>query len=297
MITPLTEVQILELQKSLKRCTPETLEAVLHFRNEKDLEALPIIVFGVLQRFLPPSSSSRKVVEEKDETKLMEDLGLDSLTLLEVVMTLEECLGIHIPNEELRNIRTLGILKQFLSDKVRGVTPQAQITALSREEIGLTLPQQPPFLFLDSAQLDGEASKAQYTVRGDEFFLEGHFKNNHIVPASIVFEALGQLACLWILKKVPAQLEIKLSSDEVYFVGMDGVHFYKSAKPTDKLEFEQRLVKLRLPLAIFEGMVKVNGEKIAIIEKMTLIFGENPQNSESPELEVFTSSNSRRESA
>jgi len=47
---------------------------------------------------------------------------------------------------------------------------------------------------------------ASYTIKGDEFFLEGHFKDEPIFPASIVFEAMGQAAGLWVLENAPAQV-------------------------------------------------------------------------------------------
>jgi hypothetical protein len=55
---------------------------------------------------------------------------------------------------------------------------------------------------------------------------------------------------------------------------MDGAHFYKRAKPGDVLEMEQKLTRLRSPVALFSGTVKVNGERVAQIEQLVLAFGE-----------------------
>ena len=142
------------------------------------------------------------------------------------------------------------------------------------------LPQQPPFLFLDEATLGGDSVKASYTIKGDEYFLEGHFKDEPIFPASIVFEAMGQAACLWVLENGPAQLGKEIKSNHVFFASLDGAHFYRKAKPGEKLVFEQKLTKLRDPLAIFEGTVASNGDRIAKVERLVLAFGEQllPEN-------------------
>ena len=44
--------------------------------------------------------------------------------------------------------------------------------------------------------------------------------------------------------------------------------------------FEQKLTKLRDPLAIFEGTVTSNGDRVAKVERLVLAFGEQllPEN-------------------
>src|SRR5258708_854120 len=78
-----------------------------------------------------------------------------------------------------------------------------------------------------------------------ELFLEGNFKDEPIFPASIVFEAMGQAACLWVLEKGPAQLGKEIKSNHVFFASLDGAHFYRKTKPGEKLVFEQKMTKLR----------------------------------------------------
>jgi acyl carrier protein len=273
-----TEEDILNLRTSLKRCSAETVEAAVRFRTLGDAREIPAIAYGIIERHLSPEHN-RSLAAASDDTRLIEDLGIDSLTLLEIVLSIEETLDISIENEELREILTLGQIKTFISRKVSGgdepaAGGMARVRHYTRAEMTVRLPQQPPFFFLDEAQIDGNTVRAQYKLRGDEFFLEGHFKDNPVMPASIVFEAIGQAACLWVLECAPAQLQMELPSNEVLFASMEEAHFYRRAKPGDVLELEAEMVRLRAPLAIFRGGAKLRGEKLAQIEHLVLAFGQ-----------------------
>ena len=269
----LTESDHADLKESLRRCSPATLAAAIRFREKGDLDALPIVVFGIIERYQPATAPVR-LSAAADSMRLIEDLGLDSLTLLEIVMAIEESLKLRIENHELREIRTLRQLEDFLQAKITGEKIAAHGRHYSREQLTLILPQQPPFLFLDYVELDGDTVKGRYTIRGDEFFLEGHFKNNPVFPASIVFEALGQTACLWVLEQAPTRLAKPINSNQVFFASLDGAHFYRKATPGESLNFELSLLKLRDPLAVFAGTVTCAGGEVARIERLVLAFGD-----------------------
>ncbi len=44
----------------------------------------------------------------KIESSIIEDLGADSLDVIEMLMTLEDEYGITIPDEEISNVKTIG---------------------------------------------------------------------------------------------------------------------------------------------------------------------------------------------
>jgi len=57
-------------------------------------------------------------VEEDDVTEdasFVDDLGADSLDIVELVMALEDKFGISIPDEEAENIKTVGNAVEFIS--------------------------------------------------------------------------------------------------------------------------------------------------------------------------------------
>ena len=113
MPTPLNQQQIEELRKALKRCNPEVLEATLRYHNENDVTGVPMIVRGIIEAHLSKESQN-PFSEAPDDTRLEEDLGIDSLTRLEIAMLVEEVLMISIPDTDLRSIRTLGDINKFI---------------------------------------------------------------------------------------------------------------------------------------------------------------------------------------
>lgn len=59
-------------------------------------------------------------VDEKEVTEgasFVEDLGADSLDIVELVMDLEEEFGIEIPDEDAEQIRTVGEAIDYIRDK------------------------------------------------------------------------------------------------------------------------------------------------------------------------------------
>ncbi|MFZ5779652.1 MAG: acyl carrier protein [Pseudomonadota bacterium] len=62
-----------------------------------------------------------------DEAKLAEDLGADSLDLVEIVMSFEEQFGIDIPNHAATGLRTVGEAVRFIDARLANV--QAQPTS------------------------------------------------------------------------------------------------------------------------------------------------------------------------
>ena len=52
----------------------------------------------------------------KDESHFVNDLGADSLNIVEVVMAIEEEFDIEIPDEDAETLLTVGQVKQYIED-------------------------------------------------------------------------------------------------------------------------------------------------------------------------------------
>jgi len=59
------------------------------------------------------------VEEEKvvPEASIQDDLGADSLDVVDLVMSIEESFDIEIPDEEVENIKTVGDIVKFIEAK------------------------------------------------------------------------------------------------------------------------------------------------------------------------------------
>ena len=123
-----TDTREQDIIRSLKRCSEETVAAALRFQTTREPADLEVIIRGVLERDLPETHTAN-MATATDSTRLIEDLGMDSFGMMEVVMTAEEVFGITVANQELREVTTLGTLKTFLMSKVKGDAPSAPTAA------------------------------------------------------------------------------------------------------------------------------------------------------------------------
>ncbi|MBC2603310.1 phosphopantetheine-binding protein [Puniceicoccus vermicola] len=261
----------LKLKESLKRCPEGTFEAAVEYRENSNPKLIPVIVSGIIERFLEPEAKPL-LHSGKTDIRLFEDLGIDSLTMMEIVILVEETLNISFDNNELRELRTFEDIQAYMDSKATGSPTPKRAASLGFEEIASVLPQQPPFLFLNRATVGEETAKGEYRVDGGEFFLEGHFKNNPVVPASIMIEALGQLAVLFLLKSEGKQVPPSVFSETVFFKSCDGVRCHRICRPGDLFTMEVKLKRIRRPIAIFEGLITVGNEKAAFAEEIALAF-------------------------
>ncbi len=107
------------LREALKRCSPATYYAACKFRATGSVADLQIVALGIVERFV--ERDRRAVLLSGDDSlRLREDLGLDSLTMMEIVMLLEEVLPVSVSNEELTHLHTLGDTRRFVAAKHAG---------------------------------------------------------------------------------------------------------------------------------------------------------------------------------
>lgn len=225
----------------------------------------------MIERFVEPDLRP-KLKEADDELRLVEDLGIDSLTMMGIVILVEDVLQMQINNEDLRNLRTVGDIKIFIDCKVRGLPPPKPTKLLPIEQIVSVMPIQAPFLFLNEATITGNNAQGKYKITGQEFFLQGHFKDNPVMSASLMLEALGQWAVLYLLEGAGPEEGKVVDQAKIFFTSCEGVRCHRICRPGDLLSMTVKPKRTKMPLATFEGSIRVGQEKAAMAEEITLTF-------------------------
>lgn len=124
---------------------------------------------------------------------------------------------------------------------------------MNREEIKKILPHREPMLLVDEVTTDENGgSRGRYTVRGDEFFLQGHFPGSPVVPGVILCEIIAQCACLLLGEGD--------SGVTPYFTGLSDVKFRRMVKPGDTIEVSCNLKRRIRNIIMAAGVAKVDNQ-------------------------------------
>lgn len=126
-------------------------------------------------------------------------------------------------------------------------------STMTRDELKKILPHREPMLLIDEVTLIDSVAHGSLKIHGDEFFLQGHFPDNPVVPGVILCEILGQSACVLI----PDLLEGKTP----YFVGIKEAKFRHPVKPGDTFTTEVSIDQIRRQFVYVKATGYVDGKK------------------------------------
>ena len=137
---------------------------------------------------------------------------------------------------------------------------------MNKEEIMNILPHRDSMLLLDDVQNKNNTAIGHYTIRGDEFFLDGHFPENPIVPGVILCEMLAQSACV-LMQNVMSEGKLPV------YTGLNNVKFRSPVKPGDTVETKCHIKRAKHPFYFAEGTVGVDGQICVSAEFSFAIIG------------------------
>lgn len=123
---------------------------------------------------------------------------------------------------------------------------------MNQEEIKKILPHRDAMLLIDEAELSDGVAYGKKTITGDEWFLQGHFPDNPVVPGVILCEILGQSACVL--------LSEGNAGTTPFFTGLEKVRFKNSVRPGDVIETQCKLLKNKGVFYWAEGKGFVSGK-------------------------------------
>jgi len=69
-------------------------------------------------RTLVASQLGVDAAEVTEDASILEDLGADSLDVVELVMALEETFDIEVPDEDVESMRTVGDVERYVSQRL-----------------------------------------------------------------------------------------------------------------------------------------------------------------------------------
>lgn len=130
---------------------------------------------------------------------------------------------------------------------------------LLQEDIEKIIPHRKPMLLLDKITevIPGEYAKGEMTLTGDEYFFQGHFPGNKVMPGVMIIEAIAQTGAVSIL------MLDEFKGKTGYFAGIDKAKFKAKILPGDTVELEIKITKRKGAIGVGEGAAYVNGKKAA----------------------------------
>lgn len=128
-------------------------------------------------------------------------------------------------------------------------------------DIQQAIPHRPPMLLVEEVlELASTRIVCRKEVRADDFFLQGHYPDNPIVPGVILCEFAMQAGAILLSEQMGAGEGIPVATR------MNDVKFKRMVSPGDTLEVEVILVE-RLASAFFlRGKISVAGQLAARLD-------------------------------
>ena len=139
---------------------------------------------------------------------------------------------------------------------------------LNINEIKNLIPHRFPFLFVDECEIieKGKKGIASRVFNENEFFFQGHFPGNPIVPGVIIVEALAQTAGI-----VVSESLTKFKEKSVLFTSVHRAKFRKPVLINDKIIFEVNFINRVKNVYKFFGVASKENIKVSEAEFSAMI--------------------------
>ena len=126
---------------------------------------------------------------------------------------------------------------------------------MNQEEIMKILPHRDQMLLVEAAEAREGIAYGSYHVRGDEWFLKGHFPGNPVVPGVILCEMMAQCAAVLLSGDV-----LERGEGTPFFTTLNNVKFRNSVRPGDTFETQCSITRVKKPFYFATGKGFVEGK-------------------------------------
>ena len=114
-----------DIPSPLVRFPAEVRAAYQSFRASRDEAALRVVVLAAVRDFMPLNSAHPRTEPLRDDERLIEDLGFDSLAVAETVFFFEDLFKVTIKNADILALHTVGEFCDFVVRRLREQPPAA----------------------------------------------------------------------------------------------------------------------------------------------------------------------------
>jgi len=144
--------------------------------------------------------------------------------------------------------------------------------SLDIERIKQMIPHRYPFLMIDRVDevVSNESAVGIKNVTVNEYFFQGHFPSQPVVPGVLIIEAMAQTAAVLVVETLGTEAEGKL----VYFMTIDNARFRRPVGPGDQLRVHVQKQQNRRNVWKFKGEAKVDGTLVAEATYAAMIMDE-----------------------
>ena len=173
----------------------------------------------------------------------------------------------HIISNKSGHYTNIEFLKKIAKESVSNKNYR-----FNKDEIKKVIPHREPFLLIDEITdiIPGKKVLANKVFTEKDYFLEGHFPNNPIVPGVIIIECMAQASCFLSLNLVERREEKMM-----LLTSIKKSRFIRKVSVNETLLLEINLIKFRLNTALFSGVAKIKNDVVANAEFLATVVEKN----------------------